>query len=449
MNLVGVIYEMVIKEYNETLINNLISKYKSLNPGLDDGTIRKYIERFSQIKDSPKVQEKDITKYTWQSLENVVTLVKTKPKRSGADELTPENVDLIYNRNGIRVYKAFTKEACLKYGTGYNFCISSRGDRNMYDFYRIEGDGTPYFVFNDNLSKEKNEDGTFVEPNHLVVVFKYGVRRETNALYTVTDANNKGDKSFYTFKDLGEKYTWLRDLKDLFIDWAPNEYEKRMHGIVSDYDTRIKSIVNDIISDFSGPIWYGVESWEDEIQPLIDGTKKCFDYVCNLSLKSVFPTGSKIEPIIGTLFPNEYNDKDVKVWESVLEHVFLMYNGNSNNVINFKTTFFLTSKELQSISKTSDVYAIRRKLTMDYFKDEGDNDKIFRGLLKDVLPQDKIERGMKIIYELVSLRAVSVNDSTDEMIKMYLPFKKQLQTIDNLRRKRDMEVNRLNLEFNR
>jgi len=53
----------------------------------------------------------------------------------------------------------------------YSFCISARGRENQYSGYRLEDVGTPYFVFNDNKTSERNPDGTFVDPEHLLIVF--------------------------------------------------------------------------------------------------------------------------------------------------------------------------------------------------------------------------------------------------------------------------------------
>jgi len=79
MKFSNIIYEMILREYNEKLLNQIIKKFQEEAPGLDTNIIRIYINRFVQIKNSPNVTEKDITKYTWKQLETVVD--SNQPKR--------------------------------------------------------------------------------------------------------------------------------------------------------------------------------------------------------------------------------------------------------------------------------------------------------------------------------------------------------------------------------
>ena len=54
----------VIKEaFSVGLINIITEKFRHTNPEVDEDKIREYIKRFDEIKGSPNVKEKDITKF--------------------------------------------------------------------------------------------------------------------------------------------------------------------------------------------------------------------------------------------------------------------------------------------------------------------------------------------------------------------------------------------------
>jgi hypothetical protein len=66
----------ILNEYAQKVINDLITKYKVENPNLTNEEVEKiktdYINRFEELKASPKVDEKDITKYSFQQLKKLV-----------------------------------------------------------------------------------------------------------------------------------------------------------------------------------------------------------------------------------------------------------------------------------------------------------------------------------------------------------------------------------------
>ena len=219
--------EGLINEYSEGLIKKLIQKFKQENPELNDDEIKKVIKRFDQVKDN--VEQKDILKYTWNELVDTVTSIE--PKRIKAGKInngTVDNADLVYNQNGIRVYKGKDKKACVKYGHGYTFCISARGKDNMYSYYRAgnEEEGSPsslpYFVFDDNRTSAKGKNGEYLDNTHLLVVMaEEPAGRDLKVKsYFITEANNKKDKWFETFTEAVQTYPQLKGLENV-IKWEP------------------------------------------------------------------------------------------------------------------------------------------------------------------------------------------------------------------------------------
>jgi hypothetical protein len=225
--------ESLIREYSVGLINKLIQKFKQEDPELTDDEIKKVIKRFDQIKDN--VEQRDILKYTWNDLVDIV--ISIEPKRIKAGKINDgevDNADLVYNQNGLRVYKAGDKKSCIKYGNGYTFCISARGSGNVYGRYRAGDDETSpsltYFVFDDNRPSSKDENGKYLDNTHLLVVMaeegEYGG-------YYITEADNNVSDWYETFEEAASKYPQLKGLKSILKYEPPAE---------NDVDTNVYNI---------------------------------------------------------------------------------------------------------------------------------------------------------------------------------------------------------------
>ena len=240
----------VIKEaFSVGLINIITEKFRHTNPEVDEDKIREYIKRFDEIKGSPNVKEKDITKYTWDQLVTIIVDNSNKKIKAGkvTDDISKE--DLVYQQEGLEIYKGETSEGCIRYGNGYNFCISSRGEDNMYKIYRNETNkGTPYFIFDKTLTNEPVEDRfdyTFKDPKHLIVLiafygendgietpdgytFEDGPNNEASEIYySLTAAGNKGTYYFSDYKSIVDRFPKLSQMKELFqpLDIVPKEME--------------------------------------------------------------------------------------------------------------------------------------------------------------------------------------------------------------------------------
>jgi hypothetical protein len=227
---------IILNEYSEKFVNNLINKFKQEKPNLSTTIINAYVNRFIQIKDNPKIIQKDITKYTWKELETIIDTNQPKSIKSGKiNDGNPNDGNLVYNQNGLRIYIGKTRNACIKYGNGYSFCISARGRDTMYYDYRYEENGSPYFVFDDTKSSKQDNQGNFIEPEHLLVIFKYGDDDDEYQEYTVTNANNDGDKRFYNFVELQKSYSRLKGLIEIFKKINHDPKEKNIYDIEIKY----------------------------------------------------------------------------------------------------------------------------------------------------------------------------------------------------------------------
>jgi len=244
--------------YSEKLVQQLIDKFKEETPDLDDSIIRGYIDRFQQIKDSPNVVEKDITKYSWDDLET--TIINNQPKDSTKNVNKQE--DTIYNDNGLEILIGNSKDSCIMYGGGYRFCISARGERNAFDNYRT--DNTIYFVIDHERSNEKDEEGNYIDPYHVIVVMKDQLFDD----FSFTNANNKiispismgidvENKREATWDDILSVQPKLRGKEGLFKFVEPEmksllkqKYEKELFELNDVY----KSIFPFRTADFSNKL---------------------------------------------------------------------------------------------------------------------------------------------------------------------------------------------------
>ena len=241
----------VLNEYSAGTINQLVTKFQQKQPDLEADIIQSYIDRFSQIKDSPKVSEKDITKYSWEDLKNIVDLNPQKRIKAGKinDGNPSENADLVYNKNGLRIYAGTTRKACIRYGNGYSFCISTRSQDTAYYDYRYGWGNTFYFVFDDTKTSERDKNGKFIDPEHLLVVtvFPNEDDGEIYNTYTVTTADNPTDGNDYAkdFNDLEEDYPRLKGLKNTFQSVeGTNLKAKALYDLQKEYDEKLTQLTD-------------------------------------------------------------------------------------------------------------------------------------------------------------------------------------------------------------
>jgi hypothetical protein len=305
MKFSNIIYEMILREYNEKLLNQIIKKFQEEAPGLDTNIIRIYINRFVQIKNSPNVTEKDITKYTWKQLETVVD--SNQPKRIKAGKINDGepggDSNLVYNENGLRIYVGKTKNACIKYGNGYSFCISSRGEENMYTYYRYDLVGTPYFIFDDTKTSEQNDNRDFIDPDHLLVLFVHEpTYKGGDFWYTITTADNKGEEEYDIFNKIQYEYPRLKGLKELFQPVEMDPKEKKILELNKKYNSLLVDFKDDtfeplIASYNSGeingdeynkygslPIYYTIDTANKFIDDEINGEFEYYQFIAVYNL---------------------------------------------------------------------------------------------------------------------------------------------------------------------
>jgi hypothetical protein len=140
-----------LNEYSEGEINKLMTKFKEeaddLNIQITDAQLKAYIERFDSLKNSPKVTEKDLRKYSLSKLIKLVTASKGVEEPEEEADITP---DVVYNQNGLIIYNGSKEENCLNFGRGESWCIT-RGSFGNYRYDDNRKNPTFYLVKDTNL----------------------------------------------------------------------------------------------------------------------------------------------------------------------------------------------------------------------------------------------------------------------------------------------------------
>ena len=144
-------------EYSEGEIKKLMDKFREeaddLNIQITDNELKKYIERFDQLKNSPKVEDKNLRNWP------LLKLIKLVTSSEGAEAEEETGPDVIYSGNGITVYSGGSEELCQRHRTDVPWCIT-RGsfgnyrfseDRRFPSFYLIKND-SPEYINDDKLA---------------------------------------------------------------------------------------------------------------------------------------------------------------------------------------------------------------------------------------------------------------------------------------------------------
>ena len=196
--------------YAPSVMTKLMDKFKEeaddLNIEINDEQLKKYIERFDVLKNSPKVQEKDLFKY---SLSQLIKLVTTS-KGAEAPESVDITPDVVYHNddNTIIVYNGSKEDNCIRYGQGERWCIT----RGSYSNYRYSGDRSyPTFYLAQNSNLSSDDALSFV-----AIQVRDPKTTSENQRYVYTNRKNSPHESKpMSFSQLEREVPWLREIPNV------------------------------------------------------------------------------------------------------------------------------------------------------------------------------------------------------------------------------------------
>jgi hypothetical protein len=191
--------------YSEPTIKRFIEKFKQEADDFDikisDDQLRKYIERFDQMKEKFSSDERDLDKYSLSKLIQVASTTRSAEIPEKEDD-TP---DVVYNDNGITIWNGAKRDNCIHYGRGERWCITQPSGQ-YYSNYRFGSDykyPTFYLAKNDNLSD--SDKLSFVA----LQVLDNGQYKFTNR------ENSPGMEGPFSWEELNRRVPWLQEIPNL------------------------------------------------------------------------------------------------------------------------------------------------------------------------------------------------------------------------------------------
>lgn len=165
-------------EYEQKQMDILIDYYKQeaddLNIQITDNQLKKYIERFDQLKagiiskggtdllkkvvkqvpvTTPDGETVTRTKNDYEVVVPLSQLIRTVTATAGVDEPKEEydiTPDVVYNENGLIIYNGSKEENCINFGRGESWCITKTSFGN-YRYDSSRKNPTFYLVKDTNL----------------------------------------------------------------------------------------------------------------------------------------------------------------------------------------------------------------------------------------------------------------------------------------------------------
>jgi len=196
-----------LNEYSEGELKRLMAQFREeaddLNINISDDTLKKYIERFDTIKNSPKIQEKDLRKYT---LSKLIKLVTSSAGAEAPDDEEDQTPDVVYQDGGVTIWNGSKEGNCITYGAGEKWCIT-RGSFGNYRYDASKGYPTFYLAKNANISD--NDKLSFVAIQVRDV-------DDENKKYVYTNRQNSPyESSPMSFSKLSSEVPWLNDIPNI------------------------------------------------------------------------------------------------------------------------------------------------------------------------------------------------------------------------------------------
>ena len=125
--------EALAPSIKKQLIDKFKEEAEDYNIKISDKQLSDYIDFFdSRLKSNPNIKEKDLFKYSLQSLIKLMGTVKGAPEED-EDEEVENTPDVVYNEEGITIWNGAKQDNCITYGAsqklpnGSKWCITNPG----------------------------------------------------------------------------------------------------------------------------------------------------------------------------------------------------------------------------------------------------------------------------------------------------------------------------------
>ena len=193
--------------YSEKAMADFIKKFSEeaddLNLSISDAQLKKYIERFDALKNSPKITEKDLNKYT---VGQLIRLVTSSPGAETAEDEEDQTPDVVYQDGGVTIWNGSKEDNCINYGRGEKWCIT-RGSFGNYRYDSSKGYPTFYLAKNANMSTSDKLSFVAIQVRDV---------DDENKKYVYTNRQNSPYESQpMSFSKLISEVPWLNDIPNI------------------------------------------------------------------------------------------------------------------------------------------------------------------------------------------------------------------------------------------
>jgi hypothetical protein len=219
-----------LNEYSEGELKRLIDKFREeaddLNINVSDNQLKAYIQRFDAIKNSPKIQEKDLRKY---SLSKLIKLVTSSPGAESTEDEEDQTPDVVYQDGGITVWSGSKEGNCIRYGAGEKWCIT-RGSYGNYRYVPEKGYPTFYLAKNSNISDSDKLSFVAIQVRDV---------DDENKRYVYTNRQNSPyESSPMSFSKLTSEIPWLNDIPNIkgILKYIPLNRKEKETQVYKDRD---------------------------------------------------------------------------------------------------------------------------------------------------------------------------------------------------------------------
>jgi len=220
--------------YSENAIKIFIKRFREeaddLNITISDEQLRKYIERFDVLKNSPKITKKDLNKYT---VGQLIRLVTSSPGAETLEDEEDRTPDVVYQDGGITIWNGSKEDNCITYGRGEKWCIT-RGLYGSYRYDSAKGYPTFYLAKNTNLSDSNRLSFVAIQVRDV---------NDENQKYVYTNRQNSPHESYpMSFSKLMSEVPWLNDIPNIrsILKYIPLSSEEKSSKVYTKESVNIR-----------------------------------------------------------------------------------------------------------------------------------------------------------------------------------------------------------------
>ena len=196
-----------LNEYSEGELKKLMAQFREeaddLGIEIDDEQLKAYIIRFDALKNSPKVTDKDLRKYT---LSKLIKLVTSSAGAEAVPDKEDDTPDVVYHEEPYIIWNGSKEGNCIKYGAGEKWCIT----RGSFSSYRYSsGRGYPVFYLAKNNSLSDDNKLSFV------AIQVRDVENDDQKYVYTNRKNSPYESNPMSWEQLNREIPWLSNIPNV------------------------------------------------------------------------------------------------------------------------------------------------------------------------------------------------------------------------------------------